>query len=247
MGQAKSPFERRPDFIDSKFEYRDEVELTLYLQLLNPQTVSGLYFEASDNFLHRDFLNHVAEKSAMKKIDFLPVLVKEEARAYDFKGEVFPIVLMGLEKISDELTGREQQQDVEVKESDRLICRCFGVYESEIIKVLENAESPALKMITDETMAGGGCGSCLKDLKVFHSYYAPSEDSLISSKGMSEVELTKNISEALAVDYKEFRISRVIGTDIWVETDLLDPFVQLDEMKEKVGRDLGLPLRFHLL
>lgn len=247
MGQAKSPFERRPDFIDSKFEYKDEVELTLYLQLLNPQTVSGLFFEASDNFLHRDFLNRIADKAAMKKIDYLPVLIKEEARGYDFQGEVFPLTLMGLEKICDELTGREQQQDVESKDFDKLICRCFGVYESEIIEALEGAESPALKMITDETMAGGGCSSCLKDLKMLHSYYSPSVEPLLSSKGMTEVELTKSLSEALASNYSDFKIGRVIGTDIWLETELLDPFLQLEEMKEKVGRDLGLPLRFHLL
>ncbi len=246
MGRSSSPFEGKPDLVDASFIHKGQSEISLYLQLLNPQTISGLYYEVCDNFLHLDFLNRLAEAVTMKKVDQFESLVHQYAREYDFKGEIFPLVIMGLTKIADEITGRNLQQDIETVPGEKLVCRCFGISEKQIMETLEVAETPSLKLITDETMAGGGCGTCLKDLKVLLSFHLPTEDQILSSKGMTEIQFIKKLNAFMLENNSSLEIARVVGTDVWVKTDELNPWPEIEKLQQLSKESLSLPLCFHL-
>lgn len=45
-------------------------------------------------------------------------------------------------------------------EEDKLICSCFDVYKSEIVKAIKGNELTNLQEVMDVTDAGTGCGSC---------------------------------------------------------------------------------------
>jgi len=45
-------------------------------------------------------------------------------------------------------------------EDDKLICSCFDVYKSEIVKAIKGNELTNLQEVMDVTDAGTGCGSC---------------------------------------------------------------------------------------
>ena len=45
-------------------------------------------------------------------------------------------------------------------ENDELICTCFDVYKSEIVKAIEGNRLTNLQEVMDITGAGTGCGSC---------------------------------------------------------------------------------------
>ena len=43
---------------------------------------------------------------------------------------------------------------------DKIICTCFDVYRSEIVKAIETKELTNLQEVMDVTDAGTGCGGC---------------------------------------------------------------------------------------
>lgn len=51
------------------------------------------------------------------------------------------------------------------KKSNSLICRCFGLFYSDIASLLVENKNLQLKDVTDQTMAGGGCASCVDQIE----------------------------------------------------------------------------------
>lgn len=50
-------------------------------------------------------------------------------------------------------------------EEDKLICTCFDVYKSEIVKAIKGNELTNLQEVMDVTDAGTGCGSCHESIQ----------------------------------------------------------------------------------
>jgi len=50
------------------------------------------------------------------------------------------------------------------QDPDSLVCRCFGLYEAQIMALVHSNPEIDGKGVTDETMAGGGCTSCSNDI-----------------------------------------------------------------------------------
>lgn len=51
------------------------------------------------------------------------------------------------------------------QETSPLICRCFGIRESDILAHLQSNETPSLDTLASESKAGMGCRSCVPQLK----------------------------------------------------------------------------------
>lgn len=47
----------------------------------------------------------------------------------------------------------------------RLVCKCFGVTEDQIVKVIKENHLTTVEEVTNFTKAGGGCGDCVEDIK----------------------------------------------------------------------------------
>jgi bacterioferritin-associated ferredoxin len=50
------------------------------------------------------------------------------------------------------------------REASPLICRCFGVRESDVIDLLKTETDPTLEALSKKTRAGMGCRSCVTQL-----------------------------------------------------------------------------------
>ena len=58
-------------------------------------------------------------------------------------------------------------QDMPRQESSPLVCRCFGVFEREIVNYIEKQEQVDLKKINGELLAGAGCTRCSEDIQKY--------------------------------------------------------------------------------
>ncbi len=51
------------------------------------------------------------------------------------------------------------------KTEERIVCECFGVTDNEIERAIRENNLTAVEEVTNYTKAGGGCGSCHKDIQ----------------------------------------------------------------------------------
>jgi NifU-like protein len=54
---------------------------------------------------------------------------------------------------------------VNIKETSRVVCKCFGVTEEKIRQVIRENNITDVAGITNYTKAGGGCGKCIEDIQ----------------------------------------------------------------------------------
>lgn len=91
--------------------------------------------------------------------------------------------------------------------NERLICRCFNVNESQILKrITEDKETDAL-LIRKATRASAGCGSCKQQVNQFIQAYCDQNALVIKGKtnpcGEVALKLLLNLSRALELWQKQ--------------------------------------------
>lgn len=85
-------------------------------------------------------------------------------RFVSFHGDQFFSSFIELLKMALDLyRGKIKENEDELH--NPLVCRCFGVFESDIINYLNTSESPSLEDIGEKLKAGSGCRSCRVQLK----------------------------------------------------------------------------------
>ncbi len=73
--------------------------------------------------------------------------------------------VMGQEALEAAVRSYRGEPPVPHTHEGRLVCKCFGVTEDQIVKaILENGLTTTDE-VTNYTKAGGGCGDCLEDIK----------------------------------------------------------------------------------
>lgn len=106
----------------------------------------------------------VSELSRLSKNDW-DKNFKEDQFYWDLKAETsddFFFAPVELLKVGIKtFLGQEHQ----FKESDALVCRCFGVREKDVLAYMREAEHPTVDDIGLKLKAGMGCRSCLPQLK----------------------------------------------------------------------------------
>jgi len=48
---------------------------------------------------------------------------------------------------------------------DKIVCTCFDVYKSEIVKAIKAEQLTNLQEVMDITQAGTGCGACQDEIQ----------------------------------------------------------------------------------
>ncbi len=66
-----------------------------------------------------------------------------------------------------------QGRDYLYKEIDPLICRCFGIRESDVLQYIKKSEDPTPEGLGNETKAGLGCRSCVVQLTKWMTVNGP--------------------------------------------------------------------------
>lgn len=64
-------------------------------------------------------------------------------------------------------------RDYLYKETDSLICRCYGVRESDVLAYIRSSKDPTLEGLATATKAGMGCRSCVPQLTKWLAAHTP--------------------------------------------------------------------------
>lgn len=138
--------------------------------------------------------------------------------------------VMGMEALEAAIKNYRggKAEKVIVGQNERVVCKCFSVTESVILKAVKVNKLRTVEEATNFTKAGGGCRQCLGEIdKIIKDYWEREEHRDFSR--MTMVEKIKHIEKVLAEDVNP-KLKRDGG---WIE--LMD----LDGMKVKL-RFLGM-------
>ena len=72
--------------------------------------------------------------------------------------------VMGQEALEAAIRSWRGEPPVPHTHEGRLVCKCFGVTEDQIVKVIQENNLTTVEEVTNFTKAGGGCGDCLEDI-----------------------------------------------------------------------------------
>lgn len=87
--------------------------------------------------------------------------------------EIFFTPFELLKGVLDIFRGREYLY----QESSPLICRCFGIRESDVLEHLKTETTPTLETLSGKTKAGMGCRSCVPQLSQLLAVHSPKNKS----------------------------------------------------------------------
>lgn len=73
--------------------------------------------------------------------------------------------VMGQEALEAAIRAYRGEPPVPHTHEGRLVCKCFGVTEEQIVKVIKENKLSTVEEVTNFTKAGGGCGDCLEDIR----------------------------------------------------------------------------------
>ncbi len=116
-----------------------------------------------------------------------------------------------------------------------LICRCFGVYQSEIEDCIESKGARSPKDITDKLLAGGGCTRCVQDIQSLISYLITEKQLSLKSKEtpiLDETQLIYRIDKELTKFQDMNQISR--GTIVFEKYEPGKLFLKVNAKIEEI-------------
>ena len=73
--------------------------------------------------------------------------------------------VMGQEALEAAIRSYRGEPPIPHSHEGRLVCKCFGVTEDQIVKVIKENHLTTVEEITNFTKAGGGCGDCIEDIR----------------------------------------------------------------------------------
>ena len=114
-------------------------------------------------------------------------------------GEKMHCSVMGMEALEAAIRNYRggKAEKVIVGVAERVVCKCFSVTESHILKAIKLNGLKTVDEVTNFTKAGGGCGQCKGEIeKILKDYWAEAEHKKFAS--MTVVEKIKMIEKVLA-------------------------------------------------
>ncbi len=192
-----------PDFFNFSSEEVDGIKLFLDIDLKNNKLNSFFYKTSTDNewIIYLSLLSEMVKSKDLSEImqmswesfyyylsdssyfdDELAITFIDEYDEGLLPLENVPLSI--LFKTLNKYLGWHKA--IEVKK-EKLICRCFGVYENEVLSLIQ--ETPNIKIIeiTNYLNAGGGCTNCVSDL----------QEMIADQQSISPVQLLLRIQEII--------------------------------------------------
>jgi NifU-like protein len=114
-------------------------------------------------------------------------------------GEKMHCSVMGMEALEAAIKNYRggKAEKVIIGQAEKIVCKCFSVTESVILKAIKLNNLHTVEEVTNFTKAGGGCGQCKGELeKILKDYWAEAEHKKFAS--MTVVEKIKMIEKVLA-------------------------------------------------
>lgn len=116
-------------------------------------------------------------------------------------GEKMHCSVMGMEALEAAINNYRggKAEKVMIGGAERVVCKCFSVTESVILKAIKLNNLHTVEEVTNFTKAGGGCGQCKGEIeKILKDYWAEAEHK--SFIKMTVVEKIKMIEKVLSED-----------------------------------------------
>jgi len=110
---------------------------------------------------------------------------------------------------------------------EKVVCECFGVTETEIVRAIRENRLTSVEEVTHYTKAGGGCGQCAETIKeILDRVLAEAEAAPPSRPALSNIKKIKLIEEtlereirpALKHDGGDIELVDVVGNRVLVAT-----------------------------
>ncbi len=98
---------------------------------------------------------------------------QDDQMYWDMKQEVSDLVFFPALELLKASLDQFRGRDYLYHETSPLICRCFGVRESDVLEHLKKEAEPTLDSLTGLTKAGMGCRSCVPQLKRWLAIHSP--------------------------------------------------------------------------
>ena len=73
--------------------------------------------------------------------------------------------VMGQEALEAAIRSYRGEPPIPHSHEGRLVCKCFGVTEDQMVKVIKENKLLTIEEVTHFTKAGGGCGNCIEDIR----------------------------------------------------------------------------------
>lgn len=169
----------RPLFYDEKISLRNrdsKSSVSMYLDVNKKQgTIESLHFEEEGTSFWTPFFSalcvlakgqNLTEAKKMTWTQFKNFFNSDPA--FESLGclPFFNKPVLMLEQLIDQYSHGLVYENCHSQEEDNpLVCRCFGVFEGDLKKVISSEGFVDLRKIIDETCAGGGCGGCVPQIK----------------------------------------------------------------------------------
>lgn len=150
-----------PDFfVTSSTVQTSDLSAKLFLDINTKNIILGVYYLVEGPESVIQLFSQFAKFMESKSIDAISDFIEYEQEQF------FPLVFMMYNQAINKWKGTSKAFcDLNGMDSAQLLCRCFGVYKSEILNLVYDNPKINLKEITGKLKAGGGCTSCLEDIK----------------------------------------------------------------------------------
>lgn len=106
-----------------------------------------------------------------KTVDEALKVTNKEIAAYlgGLPREKMHCSVMGEEALEAAIRNYRGEPAIPHAQEGRLVCKCFGVTEEQIVKAIKENNLTSVEEITNYTKAGGGCGNCLEEIEMILS------------------------------------------------------------------------------
>jgi bacterioferritin-associated ferredoxin len=166
----------RPLFYDEKISLRDENSngsVSMYLDINKKKsTIESLHFEEEIPSFWTPFFSALCLLAKGQKLTEAKKITWNQFKIFFNSDSNLgclpffnkPVLMLG--QLIDQYSHGPVSESCHPQEEDNpLVCRCFGVFEGDLKKVISSEGFVDIRKVIDETCAGGGCGHCIPQIK----------------------------------------------------------------------------------
>jgi len=168
----EKPYHREsPLFSNQKIEINTGKEkVKLFLDITKRDVINEMYFELEGSEFWSPFFSFLCFYCEGKKVEEVLNLDNSFLSEWCDREVSLPLMslpLLMLKKVIYRYKGEPPSYaEIAGEAQETLYCRCFGVYESQLVDILLDHPDKDIKYFSDQTKAGTGCASCVPDINL---------------------------------------------------------------------------------
>lgn len=163
-------FHKKPHYYSTHLNYQGpSYSIDLYLDLSKKDNLNALFYEIHGETFWAPYFEFLAQKTkgmGLSELKALDISFFNELDSGKNLDVFFHLPLWLMSAVVDHYRGATITSAQAAKEDFRdLVCRCFGVYRSQIEKVVLKNSAATVMDMTNELNAAAGCVSCKGEIE----------------------------------------------------------------------------------